>query len=336
MKTYHELNEAAMALIDENGNRKPFEQFYNDVLKINETYNRNYLRAEYNFVQASADMAAKWEDFLEDADEFNLQYRTAADGHVRPEHAALHGVTLPMDDPFWDKYYPPNGWNCRCTVIQVLKEKYPETEHDKAMQLGAQATDGDKKHMFEFNPGKQQKTVPDYNPYTISRCRDCDIAKGKIDLAYIPENEVCAACRFLRTCTAQRFTPEFRQYRDNVKNSCHVVENVTYSNLTTNLFYQTRTSLKRAFYHVRTVEEATMMKKIISDIISLNYIRSSELGEGKDMSNENNRKNIEKKERRGVTRYHVYHYKDDRDNLWEVKTEEWRGKAETLYCLRRL
>lgn len=34
MKTFHELNEAFPALIDENGSRKPFEQFLNDVRKI--------------------------------------------------------------------------------------------------------------------------------------------------------------------------------------------------------------------------------------------------------------------------------------------------------------
>ncbi|MBQ7855294.1 MAG: hypothetical protein IJ352_09820 [Muribaculaceae bacterium] len=39
--------------------------------------------------------------------------------------AALHGVTLPIDDPFWDSFLPPNGWNCRCTAVQVRKGKYP-------------------------------------------------------------------------------------------------------------------------------------------------------------------------------------------------------------------
>jgi len=52
LKTFHELNEAFPSLLDENGNRKTFERFLNDVRKIDETYNRGYLRAEYNFVQA--------------------------------------------------------------------------------------------------------------------------------------------------------------------------------------------------------------------------------------------------------------------------------------------
>lgn len=200
IKTFHELNEAFPSLLDENGNRKPFERFLNDVQKINDTYNANYLRAEYNFVQSSAQMAAKWEQFAEDGDRYNLQYRTAGDSKVRPAHAALNGVTLPPSDPFWQTYYPPNGWNCRCTVVQVRKAKYPVTPHDEAMKRGEEALQDDTKGIFHFNPGIQQKTMPDYNPYTIRRCNDCDIAKGKIKLArFVPENELCAACKLLRS-----------------------------------------------------------------------------------------------------------------------------------------
>ena len=199
-KTFHELNEATHALIDENGNRKPFEQFLKDVQKIDQTYNRNYLRAEYNFCQASADMAAKWEGFMQDGDRYNLQYRTQRDEHVRPEHRLLDRITLPINDSFWEKYYPPNGWNCRCTVVQVRKSKYPETPHDEAMALAEEATGKDLKGFFQFNPGIQQKTFPDYNPYTISRCRDCDIAKGKLNLAFIPSDQLCQSCQFIHEC----------------------------------------------------------------------------------------------------------------------------------------
>lgn len=79
LKVFHELNEAFPSLLDEYGRRKPFERFLNDVRKIDSTYNRNYLRAEYNFVAGSAEMAAKWEGFMKDGDRYNLQYRTQKD-----------------------------------------------------------------------------------------------------------------------------------------------------------------------------------------------------------------------------------------------------------------
>lgn len=204
IKTFHELNEAFPSMLDENGNKKPFERFLNDVRKINGTYNANYLHAEYNFVQASATMAAKWEQFSEDGDRYNLQYRTAKDDKVRPEHAALDGVTLPMSDSFWETYYPPNGWNCRCTVVQVRKQKYPATEHAEAMSRGEEAMNGERYNIFRFNSGKQGKTMPDYNPYTIKRCNDCDVAKGKLKLSFVPENNLCASCIKTRECWARR------------------------------------------------------------------------------------------------------------------------------------
>lgn len=422
IKTFHELNEAFPSLIDEDGNRKPFERFLNDVRKIDETYNSNYLRAEYNFVQASAEMAAKWEQYSEDGDRYLLQYRTAHDDKVRPEHAALDRITLPMSDPFWESYYPPNGWNCfvagtpvltmdgwkgiesikkgdlviggsgkvrkvigtharavddelvcvitkgamatctpnhrfctphgwvearslhkgdiiiqvgenstlhlvvhaiantrtllryglmacvrkwkaiaslavndkvdtgnkkvndvtskkpsetallcdvpmfcgikdihafdgfnsffdflrntffhnryvliegkvtkkkrettvynlsifkdesyivpigithncRCTVVQVRRGKYEETPHNEAMSRGEEVLNGEKLSIFRFNSGKQGKTVPDYNPYTIKRCNDCDVAKGKLGLVNeIVDNQLCAACQCVRNC----------------------------------------------------------------------------------------------------------------------------------------
>lgn len=70
------------------------------------------------------------------------------------------------------------------------------------MARGESALELDKKGMFRFNAGMEQKTMPDYNPYTIKHCKDCDIAKGKLKLAKnpIPDNELCEACQFIRIC----------------------------------------------------------------------------------------------------------------------------------------
>ena len=149
-------------------------------------------------------MAAKWERFAQDGDRYNLQYRTIGDDRVREEHAGLDGITLPIDDPFWHTYYPPNGWNCRCTVVQVLKDKYEVTPHSEAMAMGEAALQTDSKGIFRFNSGIQQKAVPDYNPYTVKRCNHCDIAKGKLSLAFVPDNELCAACKLVHSCWTKK------------------------------------------------------------------------------------------------------------------------------------
>lgn len=203
LKTFHELHEAFPSLLDENGERKPFERFLNDVQKIDETYNQNWLRAEYNFAGASAGMAARWEDFEEDGDRYYLQYRTAHDGRVRPEHAEMDGITLPVDDPFWDTNYPPNGWNCRCTVVQVLKADNEPTDRGEAYRRAESALRGDRRGMFRFNPGKEGRVFPAYNPYSVSACAGCP--RSELKLARdIPANELCQACRFLQSCYENR------------------------------------------------------------------------------------------------------------------------------------
>lgn len=48
-----------------------------------------------------------------------LRYSAVLDSRTRPEHRGWHGIVLSADDDWWNTYYPPNGWNCRCTVQQL-------------------------------------------------------------------------------------------------------------------------------------------------------------------------------------------------------------------------
>ena len=160
LKTFHELNEAFPSLLDENGNRKTFERFLNDVRKIDETYNSDYLRAEFTFVQASAEMAAKWERFMQDGDRYYLQYRTAGGAKVRPPlqkkgrphpgSRALGRGSTPLSGGGGGggaegRYPNPN--------IRLQTTKRP-------WQGGNQLWRVDKKGMFRFNAGMEQKTMP--------------------------------------------------------------------------------------------------------------------------------------------------------------------------------
>lgn len=165
LKTYHSLNDVGLSLTDEKGGIKTFEVFRQDVEKIDAKYNRNYLYAEYNQAVASSQIAAKWHDFEQDGDRYDLQYRTADDEKVRAEHQLLHNTTLPPSDPFWSQYTPPNGWNCRCTIVQVRKGKYRPSDSAKAIEIGEQITADPKQKMFRFNPGKELKLYPDKHPY---------------------------------------------------------------------------------------------------------------------------------------------------------------------------
>lgn len=59
-----------------------------------------------------------------------LRGTTGRDGRVRhpPEsptsdHRAWEGITLPIDHPFWERWFPPLGFRCRCGVIQMSRSQ---------------------------------------------------------------------------------------------------------------------------------------------------------------------------------------------------------------------
>ena len=125
-KTMAQLKEMNELLVDEKGRIRSWNDFKKQVLKLNKTYNQRYLQAEYQTAKASAQAARKWNEALETADTYpNLEYTTAKDDRVRDSHAKLDGVIRPINDKFWDTYYPPNGWRCRCSVRPSKDEPTP-------------------------------------------------------------------------------------------------------------------------------------------------------------------------------------------------------------------
>ena len=171
LKTHAQLTEARSLLMD-NGKVRSYESFEQKVTKINEAYNRDYLQAEYQFAVSSAESAANWNNLQDDTDRYWLEYRTAGDERVRAEHRALHGICLPKNDPFWQEYYPPNGWRCRCVAVEVLADDYTLSDSKKSIKKGETATTTIGKsgkntaEMFRFNPGIEKKVFPSKNTYS--------------------------------------------------------------------------------------------------------------------------------------------------------------------------
>ncbi|SDE63579.1 phage minor head protein [Riemerella columbipharyngis] len=172
LKTHAQLTEARSYLKDEQGNLRAYHDFEQKVLKLNEKYNHHYLEAEYEFAAHSAISASQWANLENDTERYWLEYRTAGDERVRASHDALRGVCLPKTDPFWDSFYPPNGWRCRCVAVEVLAREKTLTDSQKAQEMGEKATTQigkngkNKLAMFRFNAGKNKKIFPPENSYT--------------------------------------------------------------------------------------------------------------------------------------------------------------------------
>lgn len=170
LKANAQLFEASKLLLNDDGRLKPFSEVSKQFDKLNVNYNQNYLEAEYEFAVASSQMAAQWSE-LGSSDRYNLQYRTAKDERVRESHQALADITLPKEDPFWSSFYPPNGWRCRCTAVEVLKDKYEVSISEVSIKAGEKATteigkDGKNRlEIFRFNPGQKQVVFPPTHPY---------------------------------------------------------------------------------------------------------------------------------------------------------------------------
>ncbi|MGI6542959.1 MAG: phage minor head protein [Limnochordia bacterium] len=103
------------------------------------------------------------------------QYDAVLDDRTRPTHRALHGKVFRADDPFWDKWYPPNGYRCRCQVISLTEEQV------RRMGLEVEERSPD---WVERPDGLHQPLVPDpgfdHNPGKIAF--DPDLSKYPPDV----------------------------------------------------------------------------------------------------------------------------------------------------------
>lgn len=78
------------------------------------------LNTIYRTNMQQAYSAARYQRYMENVDNRPYwQYSAVGDQRTRPAHQALNGKIYRYDDPFWATFYPPNGFNCRCTVIAL-------------------------------------------------------------------------------------------------------------------------------------------------------------------------------------------------------------------------
>ena len=90
-----------------------------------------------------------------------LMYLTKRDHRVRPEHRAWEGLILPIDHPFWQTHFPPNGFRCRCAVLGVTQAEYDQLRRDGGQFAGGTVkfdndVDADLESLdpgFAYNPG---------------------------------------------------------------------------------------------------------------------------------------------------------------------------------------
>ncbi len=98
-----------------------------------------------------------------------LMYNAVNDRRTRPTHRAMDGKVFPADHEFWNTWYPPNGFRCRCSVLQLtegqVKRRGLSVETDDPTNtpvLIPNPATGEKMHLqqllpdpgFGYHPGK--------------------------------------------------------------------------------------------------------------------------------------------------------------------------------------
>lgn len=140
------------------GIKRTLPEFQTAALDLLKQYNDTWLRVEATHATIAAQQIESWQEIQQRKDLYPyLRYETAGDDRVRPKHKLLDGAVHPVDSEFWDVNYPPNGWRCRCKVIQV-------DEPGREMQVNFQPDKG-----FRHNVGKTGLIVgPDHAYFDVS------------------------------------------------------------------------------------------------------------------------------------------------------------------------
>lgn len=91
------------------------------------------------------------------ADMFPLyRYSAVRDSHTRPAHMAMHGFVAARDDPIWNQWWPPNGYQCRCGIVAISKYK---ARRENIMPTAVRPP-FDPDRGFARNPGESFREVP--------------------------------------------------------------------------------------------------------------------------------------------------------------------------------
>lgn len=173
-KTYQQVKTMEGFLTDASGIKSRFSDFKKEADKVFETYNNNYLKTEFNTAFARSQSARQWVEIEQQKKVFPLlKYNTVGDDRVRGDHILLDEIIRPVNDPFWDKFFPPNGWNCRCIVEQLEEGDEPVTNLTKKQPPKALP-------LFSSNPAKTGVIFDaDVHPYFKVSKRFAIAPRGK-------------------------------------------------------------------------------------------------------------------------------------------------------------
>lgn len=331
-------NEMAAKLYDANGKLKPFDKWARDVSSIASHQVGSWLQTEYDTAVIRAHAAADWKEFERNRDIMpNLRWMPTTSPEPESSHRQYWqmGLTLPIDDPFWNDHHPGDRWNCKCS-LEATDEPVnrPDDMEPTKPQRG-----------LENNPGKDGHTFNDSHPYFPKDCNHCPVrgASGftnKLKSIFENRKKDCYNCPYIDGCIdraeAKRPIEQAAwEKKQEVKRNDLMpkldklpCEHVQTGEL--NRTYKVRNQLFKHCHHDYDVEAAVHIWNHPED---LGFVRPCPLGEGKDMSLPKNQENIRKKrEELHFVHFNQYEF-DYNGRTFVVKLAECENGYEQFYSL---
>lgn len=152
--TYAQWSDRIIPILQSNGwwGRQEIKDPVTGKIVIAQLGSPHRLKTIFRTNMQQAYMVGRWQQIMQTAKERPyLRYDAIDDRRTRPKHKAWDGMILPFNHPFWRKHYPPNGFNCRCSVTQFSKTDLEAKGYD-VTQNPELSTDGIDAG-FEYNAG---------------------------------------------------------------------------------------------------------------------------------------------------------------------------------------
>ena len=197
-RTHRMQNDIARQLLDDKGRLKSYEQFRRDVAPLTGKYCDQWLNTEYNTAVIRAHRAADWKHFETEIDVYpNLRWAQTTSAVPDKVHQFFWSqkLTLPVNDPFWQRHHPGERWGCKCTCEQTDKPV------NDLGGLAAKYEDTASKGLHG-NPAQTGQLFSEDHPYYPKNCGSCPFTKGAKNRMrlFLNKEKDCSKCQYVDSC----------------------------------------------------------------------------------------------------------------------------------------
>lgn len=144
-------------LFNEDKVLKGFSEFKADAKKVTDIVQETWLKTEYESARKCAVQGELFTRMRADADIYPYwRYLRTISLNPRDEHLKLVGLVFRIGDPYGDRIFPPDGWNCGCGS-EMLDDQDIDKEGLSILteSESAKFLDSDVDPQFRFNPADQ-------------------------------------------------------------------------------------------------------------------------------------------------------------------------------------